>query len=64
MATLLSSNVIKYKFRTVGKISNVRHYTVNTSSGDFSIPVTDQAIDQGVDFIITFRPEVIMPALF
>ena len=57
MATLMSFNVIKYKFRTVGKISDVRHYTVNTSFGDFSIPwpVTDQVIDQGVDFIITLR---------
>ena len=48
-------NVIKYKFRTVDKISDVRHYTVNTSSGDFSIPVTDQVIDLRVDFIITLR---------
>ena len=38
------------KFMTVGKISDVRHYTINISSGDFSIPVTDEEIDLRVVF--------------
>ena len=42
---LLTSLTSKCKFMTECKISDVRHYTVNTSSGDFSIPVTDQEID-------------------
>ena len=36
----------------MGKVSDVRHYTmnINTSSGDFFIPVTDQDIDWEVVF--------------
>ena len=40
---------------TVGKISDVRHYTMNTSFGEFLIPVTDQEIDLGVVFENNFK---------
>ena len=44
----MSFNITKCKFMTVGKISDDGHYTMNTSSGDFSNPVSDQEIDLGV----------------
>ena len=44
----MSFNITKCKFMTVGKILDVGYYTMNTPSGDFSISVTDQEIDQGV----------------
>ena len=36
----------------MGKVSDVRHYTmnINTFSGDFFIPVTDQEIDLEIVF--------------
>ena len=40
---------------TLGEITDVRHYTMNTSSGEFLIPVTDQEIDLGVVFKNNFK---------
>ena len=46
----MSFYVTKCKFMTGSRISDVKHYTMNTPSVDFSIPATDQEIDLGVVF--------------
>ena len=43
-------HITKYKFIMVGQVSHARHYSMNTSFGDFSILVTDKEIDLGVVF--------------
>ena len=40
---------------TIDVSSNVRHYTMDTSSGDFSISVTDKETDLGVVFSNNFK---------
>ena len=46
----MSFNNTKCRFMTVGRISNARHYTMDTYSGDFSIPITEEETDLGVVF--------------
>ena len=60
----MSFNITKFKFMTVDKISDVRHYTANKSCSDFFVSVTDQEIDLRVVFENDLSLSIMLASVF